>query len=254
MLRFTFACLLALLPSLLKIPLYRIFYHYEIGRDVRIGVSPLVGVGKCRIGEGVRVGHFNLFYQIEQLEVGAHTQIGFLNLVRGGRVVSLGRYVTLLRQNTLNSILDRDFSETADAFLELGDGVFIAAGHWLDFSHRITIGAHSILGGRNSSLWTHNRQRARAIEIGAHTYLGSEIRVAPGVKIPAYSIVSLGSVLTGEMAEERVLIGGNPASIIRPLNERDLQLVLFKTRNDIPDDVAYGDLPPDLQSFVYEAT
>jgi acetyltransferase-like isoleucine patch superfamily enzyme len=249
LLRFSFALLLALLPSLLKIPLYRVFYHYRIGKNVRIGFSPFVGIKSCEIGEGVRIGHLNLFYRAERLELGAHTHIGFLNLIRGGTRVKLGSYVTVLRQNTFNSILDRDFVEPADATLELGDGVFIAAGHWLDFSHRILIGAHSILGGRNSSIWTHNRQRARPIEIGAHTYLGSEIRVAPGVKIPPFSIVSLGSVLTGEIESARVLIGGNPANIIRPLNVQDLFLVLRKTRNDIPDAVANANLPPDLQNL-----
>lgn len=252
MLRFAFALLLALLPSLIKIPIYRLLYHYQIGKHVRIGLSPFVGVKTCELADGVHIGHLNLFYQTEHLALGAQTHIGFLNLVRGGRQVKFGRYVTVLRQNTFNSILDRDFIEPADAVIELGDGVFIAAGHWLDFSHRITIGPHTILGGRNSSLWTHNRQRARPIEIGAHTYLGSEIRIAPGVKIPPYSIVSLGSVLTGEFDSARVLIGGNPASVIRPLNPRDLFLVIRKTRSDLPDDLAYIDLPPDLRETTRE--
>lgn len=248
MLSIAFAFLLALLPSLLKIPLYRLLYHYRIGKNVRIGVSPFIGVKHCEIGDNVQIGQLNLFYKIEYLELGAHTQIGFLNLVRGGKQVKLGSYVTVLRQNTFNSILDRDFIEPADAVLELDDGVFIAAGHWLDFSHRITIGAHSIVGGRNSSFWTHNRQRARAIEIGAHCYLGSEIRVAPGVKIPALCIVSLGAVLTGEMEGERALVGGNPARVIRSLEPRDLFLVVRKTRSDIPDEMAYADLPEDVRA------
>lgn len=246
MLRIAFSLLIALLPSRLKIPIYRIWYHYRIGKNVHIGFSPFVGVNTCELGDGVRIGHLNLFYQVEQLEVGEQTRVGFLNLIRGGRRVKFGRYVTILRQNTFNSILERDFVEPADAVLLLDDGVFIAAGHWLDFSHRIHIGAHSILGGRNSSLWTHNRQRARAIEIGAHTYLGSEIRIAPGAKIPAFSIVSLGSVLIGEVETPRVLLGGNPASVIRPLNPQDLALVLARTRSDIPPELAFADVPADI--------
>lgn len=169
-----------------------------------------------------------------------------MNHLRGGQRITIGAYATILRQNTFNSILERDFSEPTDAALDLGAGVFIASGHWLDFSHRITIGAHTILGGRNSSLWTHNRQRARPITIGAHCYLGSEIRVAPGVNVPPLCIVSLGSVLTGKLTATRMLIGGNPATALRPLNDRDLYLVAHKTRSDIPDAVAYADLPPDV--------
>lgn len=250
MLSFAIGLFLALLPSFLKVPLYRRLLGYHIGKNVRIGFSPIVSVGHCRIGDHVRIGHLNLFYQIGDLEIGTATHIGFFNLMRGGRQVKLGKYVTVIRQNTFNSILERDFLEPTDAVLELGDGVFVAAGHWLDFSHRIVLGAHSILGGRNSSVWTHNRQRARSVEIGAHCYLGSEIRVAPGVKVAPFSIVSLGAVLTGEMGSPRVLIGGNPGTVIRPLNAHDLYLVVRKTRNDIPDELAYADLPPDLANLM----
>lgn len=250
MLSFVFAFLLALLPSQLKIVIYRRLFHYKIGNNVRIGVSPFVGVKICEIGDNVEIGHLNLFTQIERLVLGAHTRIGFLNLVRGGNSVRCGRYVTVLRQNTFNSILDRDFVEPADAVLELGDGVFVAAGHWLDFSDRISIGAHTIIGGRNSSIWTHNRQRAKPITIGEHCYLGSEVRVAPGATLPPFSLVALGAVLTGEVQSPCMLIGGNPAGVVRPLNQHDSFLILHKTRNDIPDDLAFANVPPEvLETF-----
>ena len=82
-LRFALSVLLALLPSWLKVPLYRMLFGYRIGRGVRIGLSPLFGVGRCRIGDHARIGSFNLFYQVGDLEIGDHAQIGFLNLFRG---------------------------------------------------------------------------------------------------------------------------------------------------------------------------
>lgn len=252
-LKIFFAAALALLPSFAKIPLYRLLFQYQIGKGVKIGFSPFVGVKQCVIGDHVRIGHLNFFYEIERLELGAFTQFGFLNLLRGGSRIKIGAYATILRQNTFNSILERDFTEPADAVLELGDGVFVAAGHWLDFSHRLTIGAHTIIGGRNSSFWTHNRQRARPISIGAHCYLGSEIRVAPGVTLPPFTTVALGAVLSGEIVESRVLIGGNPAQVLRPLNARDLYLIARKTRNDIPDDLAFADLPADIRAVLAQA-
>src|SRR5208283_6210103 len=93
--RFASAVLLALLPSLLKVPLYRLLFGYRIGKHVRIGFSPFVGVGRCTIGDNVRIGSFNLFYRIEQLEIGHDTRIGFLNLFRGGSKISIGPYVTI---------------------------------------------------------------------------------------------------------------------------------------------------------------
>ncbi|HJT78387.1 MAG TPA: hypothetical protein VJ739_14385 [Gemmataceae bacterium] len=230
--------LLALLPSVLKVPLYRLLFGYRIGRGVRIGFSPFIGVRRCRIGDHVRIGHFNVFLRVEQLEIGCHARVGFLNLVRGGRRVCLGDYVTVLRQNVFNSIVEPDMVNPVDPVLDLGPGAVVTSGHWLDFTDRITVGAHSIIGGRNSSFWTHNRQVGRPIQVGYHCYLGSEVRVAPGVEVPPLCIVALGSVLMGRTDQPRVLLGGNPAKILRALQERDLVLLTRKTRKDIPDEVA----------------
>ena len=73
--------------------------------------------------------------------------------------------------------------------------------------------------------------------MGCHCYLGSEIRVAPGAELPKFCIVALGSVLAGQFWPPRSLIGGNPASVARELQERDLILIVHKTRDDIPDEL-----------------
>ena len=131
---------IALLPSWLKIPLYRRLFGYEIGRGVRIGFSPFIGVRHCQIGERTRIGSFNVFFRVERLEIGAHTQIGFCNVFRGGRLISLGSYITILRLNVFNAIVEGDFLQPTEAILELGAGVVVTSQHWLDFSERITIG------------------------------------------------------------------------------------------------------------------
>jgi acetyltransferase-like isoleucine patch superfamily enzyme len=249
-LKFLAGVLVALLPSWLKIPIYRIFYGYQIGKGVRIGCSPFVGVQRCRIGDHVRIGHLNLFYQVGELAIGSHTRIGFLNVFRGGERIALGEYVTILRQNVLNSILRPDFINQATSVLELGPGVVVTSGHWLDFSDRITVGGHTIIGGRNSSFWTHNRQRTRGIVVGDHCYLGSEIRLAPGAEIGPLNIIAIGSVLVGQYPEPRSLLGGNPAAIVRPLKGRDLYLVCRKTRNDIPDEIALAALSEDVRQLL----
>ena len=82
--------------------------------------------------------------------------------------------------------------------------------------------------------------------MGCHCYLGSEIRVAPGAEVPKFCIVALGSVLAGQFWPPRSLIGGNPASVARELQERDLILIVHKTRDDIPDELAQMHLPEDL--------
>ncbi len=244
LLRVLVGLLLAAVPSRLRIVLYRLLFGYQIGKGVKIGFGVMfLQVARCRIGDHVHIGPFNLFYRVGQLHVGDHARMGWLNVVRGGQTAQIGPYATILRCNVFNSILQADAVNPRSAVLELGTGVVITTGHWLDFSDRITIGPHTVVGGRNSSFWTHNRQRTRPIAVGSHCYLGSEIRVAPGVEIADSCVIALGAVLMGSYGPPRSLIAGNPASVLRPLNEHDLFLVTRKSRGDIPDEIARLDAP-----------
>ncbi len=229
--------LVSLLPSFLKLLIYRHLYRYSIGRHVRIGFGTVIaGVSDCRIDPGVRIGMGNAFVDIAVLEIGQQTRIGHLNVIRGGQRVTLGEYVTILRGNVFNSGLLNDFVTPREPVLDLGRGTFVATGHWIDFTDRVTFGEQCIVGGRASSLWTHNRQRTRGISFGNQCYLGSDVRVAPGVEVASQCIVSLGAVLTGRFRVPQSMIAGNPAVVVRELNEQDLYHVTRKTRDDMPDD------------------
>jgi acetyltransferase-like isoleucine patch superfamily enzyme len=139
--------------------------------------------------------------------------------------------------NEINSIPDPDVVNATDPRFVLGDGSIITAGHKIDFTDRVTIGRRSIIGGRNSSLWTHNRQRTRPIDIGSFAYVGSEIRIAPGGSIPSRCIVGIGSVITSQLSLEGRLIAGVPAKSIKLLDDDDKFLIERKTRADLPDDI-----------------
>lgn len=245
--RFFIAAVIALLPSFIKIPIYRLFFGYTIGKRVRIGLSPIAYVPDCRIDDDVRIGHGNLFLRVDRLEIGRAAEIGFGNVFRGGKRITLGSYVSVLRFNTINAIPEPDVVNEIVSECEIGDGAVVTANHWIDFTDRVRIGACSILGGRNSSIWTHNRQRTRPVDIGAYVYLGSEVRIAPGTAVGDCCIVQLGSVLVGRFEDGEAIIGGNPAARVRPLSERDLILLLRKTRNDVPDLVAAASLPMHLR-------
>jgi acetyltransferase-like isoleucine patch superfamily enzyme len=227
---------IALLPTFLKRPLYRMFFGYRIGKRVRIGFS-IIDAKHCQIDDDVLIGHLNAIVSVKKLVVGDHVRIGHLNIIRGGDEVSLGRYSEMIRMNEINSIPDPDVVNPTDPRFLLGDGSIITTGHKIDFTDCVTIGRRSILGGRNSSLWTHNRQRTRPISIGSFAYVGSEIRIAPGGSLPSRCIVGIGSVITGEVTEEGYLIAGVPAKPVKELNEDDQFLIMRKTRNDLPDDI-----------------
>lgn len=227
---------IALLPSFLKRTLYRLFFGYRIGKRVRIGLT-ILDAQECEIADDVSLGHLNLVIGVGKLVVGDHVRIGHLNILRGGDEIRLGRYAEIIRMNEINSIPESDAVNPVDPRFLLGDGSIITASHKIDFTDRVEIGRRTILGGRNSSLWTHNRQRTRPIEIGSFTYIGSEIRIAPGGAIPSRCIVGIGAVITRRLHEENYLIGGVPAKPIKPLEPEDIFLIEQRTRPDLPDDV-----------------
>ena len=229
------ACI-APLPSFLKRPLYRLFFGYRIGKRVRIGCS-IIDAGECTIDDDVTIGHFNVVTRVQKIVIKDHVRIGHLNIIRGGSEVSLGRYCEIIRMNEINSIPDPEVVNPIDPVFLLGDGSIVTTGHKIDFTDRVEIGRRVILGGRNSSLWTHNRQRTMPITIGSLVYLGSEIRMAPGSAVPARCIVGIGSVITARLDEEGKLIAGVPAKTVKELDSEDQFLIERKTRPDLPDDI-----------------
>ena len=234
--RFLTLAVFALFPSFIKRPLYKLFFGYRIGKRVKIGLS-VINVGACTIDDDVCIGHFNIITRIGKLTISDHVRIGHLNVIRGGDEVSLGRYCEIIRLNEINSIPDPDVVNKIDPRFLLGDGSIITTGHKIDFTDRVEIGRRVILGGRNSSLWTHNRQRTQPITIGELVYIGSEIRMAPGSALPPRCIVGIGSVVTSQLDESGKLIVGVPAKAIKDLTEEDEFLIERKTRLDLPDDV-----------------
>lgn len=228
--------LIALLPSFLMRPCYRVLFGYHIGKRVKIGFS-IIDAGVCHIADDVRIGHLNLIIGVGKLSLGDNVRIGHLNIIRGGEEVEFGRFSELMRMNEINAIIEPDAVNSVDSRFTLGAGSIITTGHKIDFTDRVVIGRRTIIGGRNSSLWTHNRQRTRPITIGEFAYLGSEIRMAPGSSIPSRCIVGIGAVVTGTIEAEEWLIGGVPAKPIKELGPEDKFLIERKTRKDLPDDV-----------------
>lgn len=235
-LRLTSLAFVALLPSVLARPCYRWFFGYKIGRRVRLGFS-IIDAAECSIDDDVSIGHLNIFTGTGKLSIGEHTRIGVLNIFRGGDEIRIGRYCDILRLNEINSIPEPDVVNPIEPRFILGDGSVIAASHKIDFTDKVEFGKCVILGGRNSSLWTHNRQMTKGIDVGDYSYLGSEIRIAPGGSIPSKCIVGLGSVVTRPFDREFHLIAGVPASEVKELDKDGRFLTERKTRNDLPDDI-----------------
>ena len=237
--RLALLAVVGLLPGPVKRPLYRALFGYRIGRGVRIGLV-ILDAEAVELGDGTDIGHLNLITRVGSLVTGRSVRIGALNIIRGGERVVLGDYVEVMRLNVLNAIPDHDCTTSPVSRLEIRAGAVVVSGHRIDFTDQVTIGRNVIVGGRNSSLWTHNRQQTAPIAIGDFCYLGSEVRLAPGARLAERSILGLGSVLAGAIDTPGSLVGGVPARIIRPLTAEDDALVHRKARRDAPDDLYSG--------------
>jgi acetyltransferase-like isoleucine patch superfamily enzyme len=250
-LRLAALALTALLPGFLKRAVLRHVFGYQVGRNVKLGLS-LIDARRCRIDDGVHIGHGNLFLGLGELQLGERAIVRHFNIVRGGDSVSLGRYSEVLRFNVINAIPENDCLGDPEPRFVLGDASVITAGHRLDFTDSIHIGRHSMIGGRASSLWTHSRQRTKPIRIGDHVLVASECRLGPGVEVHSFCIIGLGSVVIGRVTEPHSFVSGFPARAVRTLTEEDEVLVTYRTRADLPPDLRYdparGRRSPDLAS------
>lgn len=224
---------LALTPRAVKLPIYRHLFGFDIADDAKIGCS-ILDVDHLSLGPGATIGHGNWFSATREVRIDEGADVGFLNLLRGGDTIHLHRYAQVFRFNVLNSILDPETVAPTDARLILGPGACVVSGHRFDFTDRIQLGKNVIIAGRNSSLWTHNRQVTSPIEIADYCYLGSEVRLAPGARLGEFAVLSMGSVLAGD-AEGHTVHGGVPARPIRPTNQDDERALRKKTRPEIPE-------------------
>src|SRR2546421_10437539 len=118
--RLTVLAIIALLPSFLKRPSYRLLFSYRIGKRVRIGLS-IIDARYCTIDDDVVIGHFNVLIGVEKLTLNDHVRIGHLNIIRGGDEVCLGRYSEIIRMNEINSISEPDSVNATDPRFLLGD-------------------------------------------------------------------------------------------------------------------------------------
>ena len=220
-------------------PVKRLAYRlqgFEVARSAWVGCS-ILDARRCQLGDGVVIGHGNLVTSVERLVLGDHVHLGHLNIIRGGDEVVLERWSEVLRLNVINAIVEPIQTTPATPTFRLGAGAIVTAGHKIDFTDRVDIGRRAIIGGRGSSLWTHNRQQTGPLTVGEQAYLGSECRMAPGASVPARSVVGMGAVVVGALDKPEWLYGGVPARPLKALAEHDLVLVERPTREGLPADV-----------------
>ena len=95
-------------------------------------------------------------------------------------------------------------------------GIFIGDG--------TLIGHHVVLATLNHARSPKDRSTMipAPIHIGRNVWIGSNATILPGVTIGDGAIVAAGAVVTKDVPNDTI-VGGVPASIIRPLSEEEMQ-------------------------------
>jgi hypothetical protein len=164
---------------------------------------------------------------VDELEMGEHSLIGPLNVIRGCRRVELGEHAVIGVLNWVNGVqragsypgLDRDPS------LYLRRHAHITALHLLDCSDAIEIGEFSLLAGNLTQVLTHSvdiglaEQRTAPVRTGPYTFVGTRCTILAGVDIAERAVIGAGSVVIKSLPHKRTLYAGNPAKAVRELPE-----------------------------------
>ena len=197
-LKIVLAALISLLPlNGLRLLGYRLL-GYQI-RGARIGFGTIIAVDEAVI-EPCKVGPFNVFAGPMRIHIQQGASIGNRNEFTCGYWV--------LRDQYRESHYARSLEICADAL--------ITSRHYFDLSGALVLGERSWIAGIDSQFWTHGAGvTERDIQIGADCYIGSAVRFSPGSSIGDHVLVAMGSVVSGEIAENNALIGGVPAKVLK---------------------------------------
>ena len=97
-------------------------------------------------------------------------------------------------------------------------GTAISATQRVTIGDRVSIGPHSILADCEFGDETERPDEARPIEIADDAWLAARVTVLPGSRIGAGSVVTAGSVVSGDIPPG-VVAGGIPARVLRPVRD-----------------------------------
>ena len=177
--------------------------NVTLGQSVRIGWGCRIAVDRLVIGDNVTIGRFNRFVGPVSVCIGSGTQIGARNRIGCREWVAQRRYA------------EEGYART----MRIGCDCLITDDHLFDCAGLVEIGGGTWFAGSASQVWTHGVGIAeRDVVVGARCYLGSAVRLAPGARLGDECILSLGSVLSGDLSFARcAMVAGMPAKVIKQL-------------------------------------
>ncbi|BCN92700.1 hypothetical protein THMIRHAM_04850 [Thiomicrorhabdus immobilis] len=196
---------------LVWIPRLRNFFLNLCGLNLhktsKVGLSFILNKN-IKLGKYSKISHFN-FLQCDSVTLLENSTIGRLNFFRGRFDVYMEDNSHIGNSNILKNNGLRVIPKVSS--LKLGFCSKITSAHYIDLSCNVIFGNNCIVGGRNSTLWTHgfvhfNKGTKRLIKlegihIGDGVYIGSNCVLNPGTVICDEINIGSGTSIAGHLKE-----------------------------------------------------
>jgi len=200
------AIVLLVLPQRLKHVFARRVLGWDIHPTAYIGRS-LVQVRKVTMGPYSTIGALNVLRDVDELRMAEGA-----NLAARNRIIGI----------PLGAAIFRD-QPNRDPSLVMGPYSIITVGPEIDLADRVELGTQAAIAGFRSAILTHSlnlltdRFVTGKVTLGDYGVLMSGCTMQNGTRVPAYSVVSAGSVIATKLNKEYTLYRGNPAEAVRDL-------------------------------------
>jgi serine acetyltransferase len=186
------------------------FFKYNIHPSARIGLA-WVYPAHLEMAEKSIIHHFTVIIHLDLVRIGYDSSIGRSNWVTGMSTKTESEY----------------FKGQPDRKAELIMGKFshFTKGHHVDCTNSIIVGDFVTIAGYQSQFLTHsiniykNIQDSAPIYIGDYTFVGTNVVVLGGSKLPAYSVLGAKSLLNKAYTEEWKLYAGVPAKPVSDISK-----------------------------------
>lgn len=183
------------------------WFGYNIHPTARIGFA-WIFPKQLVMAEKTRIDHFAVAVNLLRIEMKAHSKIGRNNWITG---FPQGHPKHFTHQPERKPVLI------------MGESSAITKHHHIDCTNLIEIGAFCTIAGYYSQILTHsinlmeNRQDSAPIYIGDYAFVGTNVVILGGARLPAYSVLGAKSLLNKDYTEEWMLYAGVPAKPVQQI-------------------------------------
>jgi acetyltransferase-like isoleucine patch superfamily enzyme len=184
-------------------------FGYSIHPTARIGLAWVFPV-HLSMEEGAKIGHLTVAIHFERLELGRFSTIDRGNWITGFPAGGKGHFSHCTKR---------------EPALLIGEHSAITKNHHLDCTDRIEIGRFCTIAGYGSQLLTHsiniqlNRQDCAPIHIGDYCFVGTDVVVLGGARLPDRCVLGAKALLNHAYEKPGWLYAGVPARPIRLLEQ-----------------------------------